>query len=812
MSGIPNHRQLLVLDESPEYGRFLLESLGAEYRIHVVSSLLAAKAFMTDTPPDLVLLGVSGEKKELPRIQALAQVLDFRDIPVIVLSNRANHDEEVLALEMSAADYLGKSVAPRVLAHRIRNTLERKLLRSRILNSQDHLRRLIAQTEERQNLLASVFNATSDAILVLDPDMNVRHANHLALEFFGDEAGNISTPIVGLSTEDGSGLDILNIPSDQDQPLQCMLETPQGKSLRVEASLNRFSVAGQAGYSLVTVGDISHRLQLQNERGAAEAEQRRLIADLIVHKHVIDQHALVVITDLSGRIHYVNYRLCDVFGYSSDELLTKDIGLFYAGQNGEEVPANLARAIAEGQSWQGEIVFCSKDGVSHWLHATLTPWLDASGKPYRGIFIGTDVTSRKQAEQALRAASERELRLGADIRNRLLYTKPPEEVHGFSLACFTDSYLATDRNFVVFMPFNAHCFDVLIGDVEAKDIAAALLGAAAKSDYHHVVIDLIAQDQEHQIPSVEAIINALHARLTPELIKVGAVVTLALLRFDRIAQTVSCVNAAHTPVLLARTGSKNVEVRQAQDIPIGCCLAEGRYIQEVIRLEVGDAILLYSDDLSEVIQNRRAAPDEGMLVRFLAQGQMRGAPGSVMLTTIRKALKDRSGREQGYSRRGLLVQMRPVRQPKRGTVKDRRNEEYLDLTRRLDQLGLLRQRVEALCADQDDDFISAFVLAAHEAAAFIIRQSSPAMLDTPITVVLARSDTSARVELNYQGEPITPPDILHLDESVESVDDIGLFIMECAVDHVHYISRMPGIAGVVLSKSFSREMTFSVNG
>ena len=53
-------------------------------------------------------------------------------------------------------------------------------------------------------------------------------------------------------------------------------------------------------------------------------------------------------------------------------------------------------------------------------------------------------------------------------------------------------------------------------------------------------------------PSAAALMNALHAVVTPELIAIDAFVTLSLLRVDCQARTVTWVNAGHTPTLLAQ--------------------------------------------------------------------------------------------------------------------------------------------------------------------------------------------------------------------------------------------------------------------
>jgi PAS domain S-box-containing protein len=67
-------------------------------------------------------------------------------------------------------------------------------------------------------------------------------------------------------------------------------------------------------------------------RGEGSEDLRRLV-DL---RHALDNAAIVAATDVTGRITYANDRLCEISGYSRDELLGQDHRLVNSGYHSKE--------------------------------------------------------------------------------------------------------------------------------------------------------------------------------------------------------------------------------------------------------------------------------------------------------------------------------------------------------------------------------------------------------------------------------------------------------------------------------------------
>lgn len=109
----------------------------------------------------------------------------------------------------------------------------------------------------------------------------------------------------------------------------------------------------------------------------------------------------IVITDASGRIEWVNDGFMRLTHLQSSVVLGADILSVYAPLPGlsDGVLKDLSNALGRHASFSGELQIARKDGSRYWIQLNTTPIQSDEDGRSQFIFIGTDITERKLAEE-----------------------------------------------------------------------------------------------------------------------------------------------------------------------------------------------------------------------------------------------------------------------------------------------------------------------------------------------------------------------------------------------------------------------------
>jgi signal transduction histidine kinase len=145
---------LLVADDEPDMLRFLKSQLVSQY--HVLEAVDGAQAVdkVTQFLPDVVLLDMNmPEKDGLQVCRELRAQAATREIPVIMLTARADEETKLTCLSAGANDFLTKPFSASELHVRIRNLLESHHYKEKLAKQNQALETAIDQLKDTESLL-----------------------------------------------------------------------------------------------------------------------------------------------------------------------------------------------------------------------------------------------------------------------------------------------------------------------------------------------------------------------------------------------------------------------------------------------------------------------------------------------------------------------------------------------------------------------------------------------------------------------------------------------------------------------------------
>jgi hypothetical protein len=137
--------------------------------------------------------------------------------------------------------------------------------------------------------------------------------------------------------------------------------------------------------------------------------ERKLAREHIskLERAVEQSPSAIIITDLDGKIEYVNPRFTEITGYTKEEAIGQNPSIMKSGEHDEEFYKELWDTIRTGNEWRGEFLNKRKDGTIYWEMASISPVRNDLDQITHYIAIKDDITERKNIVQQLLEAKEK---------------------------------------------------------------------------------------------------------------------------------------------------------------------------------------------------------------------------------------------------------------------------------------------------------------------------------------------------------------------------------------------------------------------
>ena len=155
-------------------------------------------------------------------------------------------------------------------------------------------------------------------------------------------------------------------------------------------------------------GDISFAIRRLRDRRERYEAERRVAASEKQYRNLVEAMSDgLAMHDEKGVFTYVNDSICEISGYSKDEILGEAVFDFLDDTNGRIFKEKM-KLEKKGQREIYELAFTKKDGQKIPMNISPAPLFNEKGHYEGSLAIITDISEKKQLEDQLRQSQKME--------------------------------------------------------------------------------------------------------------------------------------------------------------------------------------------------------------------------------------------------------------------------------------------------------------------------------------------------------------------------------------------------------------------
>ncbi len=161
------------------------------------------------------------------------------------------------------------------------------------------------------------------------------------------------------------------------------------------------------------INSVVSYIQAEEKRKIAEAKLKQL------HLAIEQSKSAIAISDIKGKIEYINPYYSQLTGYLESEVLSQNIDRFSRALVAEqEVLQQCWRQVLDGHDWNGEVMCLKKDGEPYWALFSVSPIFSGSVITHI-IWTSKDNTELHEAHETISQLAYYDALTG--LPNRRLY-------------------------------------------------------------------------------------------------------------------------------------------------------------------------------------------------------------------------------------------------------------------------------------------------------------------------------------------------------------------------------------------------------
>ena len=386
----------------------------------------------------------------------------------------------------------------------------------------------------------------------------------------------------------------------------------------------------------------------------------------------------------------------------------------------------------------------------------------------------------------------KELHLGAKIQEKLLLGRIPNDIQGLEVAATSIPSKDIDGDFFEFFRPAEEIFDVILGDVMGKGIAAALVGTTVKTQLLRFAMAFtLPKVCENRTPwkddvlAPKEVITEVHEAITKELIDLEYFVTLFFGRFNLKNRSFTYVDCGSAKPLHYRSRQKDSVLLKGDNFPIGI-MEDAKYESYKTTYDQGDSFVFYSDGVTEA----KGPNDElfGMdrLTQIVNDNAAHMNP-TQLLNHIKNEVLEFSAKQQLDDDLTLVV-VRVGTQP----YPEKSELNSARFRSELSQLDAVRAFVSRLCHEVPGDrerLTDRLQLAINEAFCNIVLHGYENDATGEIVISGKVEEDGMTLEISDQGTSVDPSQIREPDLAGNRFGGFGWYLIREIADRVQYAAK-----------------------
>jgi PAS domain S-box-containing protein len=275
-------------------------------------------------------------------------------------------------------------------------------LRTRSLEMEIKERKLVEKSlRESEERFRKIFENNHAVMLVIDPvSGKVMDANPAACNYYGYPHDQFVKDLhifdINMLTEDEIKKEMELAAEGKRTYFNFRHKLANGDIKDVEVYSGKISIDNKE-LLLSIVHDVTQRKLSQKALRESE-EKYRIIVETT--------NEGVWMLDASSKTSYVNSRMAQMFGYSPEEMIGKDLFDFMDPDVRIDAQKYLQRR-KQGLKEDHDFKFTRKDGTSLWAIVSTNPVFDVKGQYAGALGMVTDISGRKRSEEELKITLEK---------------------------------------------------------------------------------------------------------------------------------------------------------------------------------------------------------------------------------------------------------------------------------------------------------------------------------------------------------------------------------------------------------------------